>query len=160
MKPNTLIIGYGNPGRQDDGLGPGMIAELAKNYNDSSHLQLRDVYQLTVDDALLVCEFERVVFVDAARTLDEPFIFLPIEASDQNAFGTHSLSPQGVLELAQTLYQAAPKAYLMAIQGFEFDDFEEALSIQATANLAQAKHFLCDWIERECLQQTESMPNA
>jgi hydrogenase maturation protease len=28
--PRVLVIGYGNPGRQDDGLGPAAAAEIEK----------------------------------------------------------------------------------------------------------------------------------
>ena len=28
--PRTLIIGYGNPGRQDDGLGPAFVSRLIR----------------------------------------------------------------------------------------------------------------------------------
>ncbi|MBV8574206.1 MAG: hypothetical protein JOZ58_04080, partial [Acetobacteraceae bacterium] len=27
-RPRVLVLGYGNPGRQDDGLGPAAVAEI------------------------------------------------------------------------------------------------------------------------------------
>ena len=50
-KGNTSIqvIGYGNPGRQDDGLGPAFVQALR---NKGYTFPTSDPYQLTVEDAL------------------------------------------------------------------------------------------------------------
>ena len=58
-----LLIGYGNPGRSDDGLGPALAAQIAA-------LGLAGVtvdidYQLTVDHAALIATQDVVVFADA-----------------------------------------------------------------------------------------------
>jgi hypothetical protein len=59
-----LVIGYGNPGRHDDGLGPA-FAELVEKL-DLDHVTVEAGYQLTVEDAAIISEHDVVVFVDAA----------------------------------------------------------------------------------------------
>ena len=66
-----LVIGYGNPGRRDDGLGPAFadaIAELAL-----PGVQVEVDYQLSVEDAAAAAAGERVLFVDADGAGREPF---------------------------------------------------------------------------------------
>jgi len=66
----VLVIGYGNPGRRDDGLGPALAERLQE-------LRLPGVdvdadYQLTVEDAAAAAEHDVVVFADAAQAGPEP----------------------------------------------------------------------------------------
>ena len=73
----VLVIGYGNPGRLDDGLGPALAEALAA-------LELPGVtveanYQLTVEDAAAVAEHDVVVFADASVNGPEPYSFQPVE---------------------------------------------------------------------------------
>ena len=137
MKPKTLILGWGNPGRGDDGLGPAFVqalseAGLAGVVTDSD-------YQLQVEDAAEIARFDRVLFVDADRAGAEPFWLgrLQPEAASL-AFSTHSVSPAAVLALARDLFQAEPEAWILGIRGYEFDEFEERLSDGAQRNLGAA----------------------
>jgi hydrogenase maturation protease len=65
-----LLIGYGNPGRQDDGLGPAVAAEMAKL--GLAHLTVYDCYQLNIEDAIDVAEHDAVWFVDASKVGESP----------------------------------------------------------------------------------------
>ena len=56
----TLFIGYGNPGRLDDGLGPAM-AEAVEKLNLPGVVTDSD-YQLTVEDAAEVAKYDLVIF--------------------------------------------------------------------------------------------------
>lgn len=160
VKAHTLIIGYGNPGRQDDGLGPALIEKLRQCEdflceNDEDQITLADNYQLTVEDALDLCEYERVIFVDAAINIKAPYHFYPTEACTEHSFGSHSVSPEGLLQLASTLYQKEPEAYVLAIRGKDFDDFEEALSEVGKQNLDAAFIFLRKWLQPDKLKAFE-----
>jgi len=141
-----LIIGYGNPGRQDDGLGPALIEELETL--EAGDIQLQSNYQLTVEDAYDIQAFKQVVFVDASLNATPPFSFTEIDNTNESALGSHSLSPHAVLQLCETLYQQQPKAFVLAIRGYEFDQFEEELSAKAKSNLDQALNFLTTWISQ------------
>jgi hydrogenase maturation protease len=67
----VLVIGYGNPGRQDDGLGP--AAALRIGSLGWPNLRAFDGYQLNIEDALDVAAHDVVWFVDAAKTGEAPF---------------------------------------------------------------------------------------
>jgi hydrogenase maturation protease len=134
---NILLIGYGNPGRLDDGLGPAFARAI-------EDLELPDVeveadYQLTVENAAEVARFGAVVFADADTAGPEPFWVKAIQGgSSQVSFSSHSISPEGVLALARDLFHATPRAYLLGIRGYEFNEFGERLSDQAKENLHAA----------------------
>ena len=136
----TIMIGYGNPGRQDDGLGPAFIDAFQNIHH--ANLALQSNYQLTVEDALELNKYEQVIFIDACIDKHEPFSLEEITETNNTGFGSHSLSPQGLIQLTNTLYQHYPKAYILAIKGYEFDLFEEKLSDLANTNLHQAIEYL------------------
>jgi hydrogenase maturation protease len=137
----TLIIGWGNPGRLDDGLGPAFIAAVSADA--PSEVALESDYQLTMEDAAEVARYDRVLFVDADRRGAAPFTMRKLEPSaDAASFSTHSVAPGAVLALARDLFHAAPEAWLLGIRGYEFDRFGEGLSPRAGANLARAVQFI------------------
>ena len=70
------LIGYGNPGRCDDGLGPAFAARIAAR--DLPGVTVSTDYQLTVDHALEIAQADRVVFADALMRSDAPFRFGPV----------------------------------------------------------------------------------
>jgi len=93
---------------------------------------------LKFGDLVAICDVDQVVFVDASLTLDKPYQIEPLVAEDSPSIGSHTLSPGGVLALAKALYQHCPRAYVVAIKGYAFDDFQEALSEGARKNLDSA----------------------
>lgn len=139
--PTTLILGWGNPGRVDDGLGPAFIEAVSKIAPSS--VVLDSDYQLTMEDAAEVAHYDRVVFVDADRSGPAPFSMRPLEPStDGGSFSTHSVAPGAVLSLCRDLFHATPEAWILGIRGYEFDRFGEGLSEGARANLDQAVEFI------------------
>lgn len=137
---DVLVIGYGNPGRQDDGLGPAAVEALRP-------LGLPGVafdadYQLTVEDAAAVAEHETVVFVDADLAGPEPFWFRAVEPKAELGFSSHGCEPPAVMALAKELFGAATKGYVLGIRGYEFGEIAEGLSARAQANLEDACEFL------------------
>jgi hydrogenase maturation protease len=135
------LIGYGNPGRGDDGLGPA----LAERMVDESGVLVAHAYQLTVDHALLIADARIVVFADALMHADTPYEFTPVAASAMHDVTSHSLSPQAVLALCQTLYGHTPQAFVLGITGHDFGEVKEGLSPLAQNNLSLATSFLRDW---------------
>jgi hydrogenase maturation protease len=136
----VLLIGFGNPGRLDDGLGPAAAAAIER-------LNLPGVtvdadYQLTVEDAAAVAEHEVVVFVDADVSGPEPFSWRRLEPAPELSFSTHAVEPAAVLGLARQLFAAATDGYLMGIRGYAFNEFGERLSARARANLVAATTYL------------------
>ena len=149
FEPNhkTIIIGYGNPGRQDDGLGQSFINQLSHQLTqqwpqkDLLQIRLQTNYQLTVEDAYDIFEFEQVIFVDASLNATAPYSFTNITETNNSGLGSHCLTPNAVLRLCETLYGKRPKAFILAIRGYEFDRFEERLTSQANSNMLAAVTF-------------------
>jgi hydrogenase maturation protease len=134
-EPRILVLGYGNPGRQDDGLGPAVAAGI-----DSlgwPNLTAFDNYQLNIEDAMDVAEHDVVWFVDAAKTGPSPFAVHDVQPSPTIEFTSHILRPEALLAIARQCYGGSPKAFLLAIRGYEFE-FVEALTPGAAANLHAA----------------------
>ncbi|MDX1782001.1 MAG: hydrogenase maturation protease [Thalassovita sp.] len=138
-----LLIGYGNPGRGDDGLGPA-FAERVEQAGLPGVTVMID-YQLTVEHALALVGADRVVFADALMGGEGPFRFIRAEPATDANITSHSLSPEAVLTLARTLYDADPAAHVMGITGQEFGEVKEGLSDTAQRNLDRAVAFFLDW---------------
>ncbi len=133
---DILVIGYGNPGRLDDGLGPAFVEALEA-------LNLPGVrcdadYQLTVEDAVDLQGAHIVLFVDADATCDEPFYLRPVKPCQQVSFSTHHVTAEAVVAMANEMFDAHPEAYMLGISGREFNEFGYGLSDIAQANLAAA----------------------
>ena len=135
----TLVMGIGNPGRGDDGLGPRLVERLEPARPESADLDSN--YQLNVEDALACSHYATVIFVDASASGKAPFEFSQLEPARDIAFTTHELSPASVLALCEELYGRRPEAWLLAIRGYAWD-LGESLSPLAEINLSAALAFL------------------
>jgi hydrogenase maturation protease len=139
-----LVIGYGNAGRGDDGLGPAFAERIAALRPVGCRIDID--YQLTVEHALQVAEAEIVVFVDAMIDGDAPYRFSRVSADSAADLTSHSLQPEAVLTLADLLYDTAPEAFVLGIRGESFGAVAEGLSAAASANLDLAEAFFLDWL--------------
>ncbi len=140
----VLLIGFGNPGRLDDGLGPALAA-LAEKMN-LPDVTVDSDYQLCLEDAEAVARHDVAIFADADVSGPEPFSFRRLEPAPSMTFSTHSLKPAAVLGLARQAFGAETERYMLGIRGYAFNEYEETLSERARANLAEAAAF----IERLC----------
>lgn len=137
----VLLIGFGNPGRLDDGLGP-RLAEMLEPLNIPG-LTIDSDYQLIVEDAAEVAKYDAVIFADAAVAGAEPFWIKRIYPDSAHlSFSSHSVSPQGIVSLAKELFHGEPDAYILGIRGYDFNEFEEKLSPKATENLHAAADYV------------------
>jgi hydrogenase maturation protease len=145
-----LIYGYGNPGRQDDGIGVLLVEQIETwaKAEGISGLAFDTNYQLNAEDALAVAQARAVVFVDASREEPAPFAFRELKPQKEISFSTHAMSPESVLALAAELYEAWPPAWLLAIRGYEWEP-NEPPAAAARANLAAAREFLREWLRNE-----------
>lgn len=142
---SILVIGYGNPGRLDDGLGPAFAEKIQAL--DLPDLTVESNYQLNIEDAELISKYDLVVFADASVDATEPFEFKPMTAKDPVVgFSSHSITAESLLGLAEQLFNSKPKAYAMAIRGYDFNEFGERLSEGAIENLNATVAFFRDWV--------------
>jgi len=130
-----LVIGYGNPGRQDDGLGPAAAAAIEKL--GWPNVTTSDNYQLVIEDAVQIADHDAVWFVDATRDGDTPCAVRRLSPAFDITFTSHLLKPETLLAIASQQFGKCPEAHLVSIRGYEFD-FLEGLSDRAGCNLALA----------------------
>jgi len=133
------MIGIGNSGRSDDGLGWAFVDRVRKEGAIDGQFEYR--YQLQVEDAALISDVKHVIFVDAHRgELPDGFQMTRCEPSREFAFTTHSLPPGAVLSLCQDLYGKVPRADILMIQGTCWD-LQIGMSPEAEGRLEQALQF-------------------
>jgi len=136
----VLVVGWGNPGRLDDALGPRLVEWLGALGIPGVHAET--AYQLQVEHADAVASADLVVFVDADAEGPAPFLARPLEPSGRPAFSTHALTPGTVLALAADLFGVRPRAVLLGIRGYAFDGFGERLTPGAENNLRAARAWI------------------
>ena len=136
----VLVIGYGNPGRGDDGLGPALATRLEMLAIPGVTVEAD--YQLSIEHAALAAEHDVVVFADAATDAEGPFYLRPITAAAGDACSSHSVTPGQVLFLARRCFSATPRSFVLGIRATSLDRFEEGLSSGAEEGLASALEHL------------------
>lgn len=121
----VLLIGYGNPLREDDGVGWRVVAEMANGQLETGqnpqsiihNPQFIAVHQLLPELAEPISQADLVIFVDAA-VAGEPGeirrMELQPQAEEPGAF-SHQVGPAGLLESARVLYGRFPPATLFTI---------------------------------------------
>ncbi|MCA9392973.1 MAG: hydrogenase maturation protease [Candidatus Omnitrophica bacterium] len=140
--PNSsriLIIGYGNPARRDDGIGPCLADSLPV---DVPGVSVRSQHSVMIEDAATAAAFDVVIFVDASISAPEPFLFERVSPEPAAAASSHHVSPELIIHLAETMYAANLTGYLLAVRGYEFDGYGEQLSPRAIENMEAARDFL------------------
>ncbi|MCE5340581.1 MAG: hydrogenase maturation protease [Planctomycetaceae bacterium] len=141
----VLLIGYGNPARGDDGLGPA-VAEIIEQKKIPG-VTVDSDYQLTVEDSAQVAENDVVIFVDASVDCAEPFSFEPLMAKESSGFSSHSVEPAEVAALAESLFNSPAKCFMLGIRGYIFEQFKEDMTEKAKNNLQKAVVFLENLLE-------------
>ena len=119
LRKRVLVYGYGNPGREDDGLGNEM-AKMIQSWIDEHKLGCMTTdsnYQINIEDADKVSEWDIVVFVDASKQENlREYKFTEVAPSDAKVeFTMHAVSPSYVLHLCEKLFNKTPETYVLAI---------------------------------------------
>ncbi|HJO94051.1 MAG TPA: hydrogenase maturation protease [Victivallales bacterium] len=149
-----LIIGYGNPGRLDDGLGPALAEAI-----DDMHYPNVDIdcdYQLSVENAVDLTKHDIVIFADADVSGPEPFYLKTLQPSKSITFSSHSITAENLLALAHELFKKDIKAYALGIRGYEFNEYDERLSDKARNNLNNAIEFVKGCVKDNCFREIRS----
>jgi hydrogenase maturation protease len=148
---SILVYGYGNPGRQDDGLGPALVSELEVwlTVNPDRRITLDSNYQLNAEDALAVSGHDGVIFVDATQAGEAPYEFRSLVPEKTIAFSTHAMTSATVLALCEELYDKHPAAWILTIRGYSWE-LNANLTPEASANLVAASEFIKLHLSRLC----------
>ncbi len=121
----TLIIGYGNTLRSDDGVGQ-KVAEIVAGW-ELQGVRSLPVHQLTPELADDMAQFDTVIFIDAAspplsREVGGDQIMIKTLENDptKNSLG-HTSSPEFLLYLTEKLYEKKPTSYWILIPAINFE---------------------------------------
>ena len=148
--PGTLIIGYGNPLRGDDGLGWQVASELARCVGPL--IGVVAVQQLTPELAEPVSNADLVIFVDACCD-GEPGSWRceSIRPGSENSLAyAHCFTPASLLGYARAIFNANPAALLISAAVGSFD-YSEALTPSVAAVVPQIVLFICKTLGRSRL---------
>jgi len=154
-----LIIGYGNPDRQDDGVAwhilraitmklrlpaPSSYEEL---FPEDDRLDFNFHLQLTPEMAEDINTYEHVCFVDAhTGNILEPVRLINVESEFQASPFTHHLTPQSLLSICETLYGSKPDAALLSVCGYHFG-LSQQLSEETAKLVPQAVELIWSWMK-------------
>ncbi len=154
----VLVLGWGNPSRGDDALGPLCLEQLRERLGESGAFEFLEDFQLQVEHALDLVGRQRVLFVDASLNCAAPFAVSTVQATQDASYSTHALSPAAVLDVFQRLQSGPPPpCTLLAIRGEHFE-LGEAMSAQAQANLAQAVDWAYAWLQGDTSSASKVPP--
>lgn len=154
-----LVYAYGNPGREDDGLGYELVKRLEQWSDDIglTGIEFDSNYQLNIEDAEKISENDVVIFVDASVEEIEDYLFTEVTGERDVAFTTHAASPGYIVKLCHDLFRKSPEVFLLHIKGYQWE-FKEGLSEKAENNLQKALIFIKEYILN--LQSENTEPNT
>jgi hydrogenase maturation protease len=157
-----LVLGWGNPSRGDDALGPMLVDALAHHVAralPAGQVDCLTDYQLQVEHALDLVGRERVLFVDAAVGLDEACEVRAVQPQRSRHFSSHALSPEALLQVYVDLQRCQPPpCTVLAIRGRRWG-LGEAPDEQALSDLEQALAWATGWLRDvpQCRSRTEGV---
>jgi hydrogenase maturation protease len=154
-----LILGFGNPDRQDDGVAWHVLRELMVFYglpipetldiddflpDNSVHFLFQ--LQLRPEIADDLNKYDWAVFIDA-HTGAVPLNINVIEVKPefQKSPLTHHLTANSLLAIAQKIHNKHPYSILVSIRGYEFG-FSQELSLQSRELVGIAVRTIQNWI--------------
>ena len=153
-----LILGYGNPDRQDDGvawhvlraitcrLGYPTPVSYVDEFPECAQIGFEFHLQLTPEMAEDIHAYEYVCFLDAhTGNIPEPVRLIPVESEFQASPFTHHLTPQSLLSICDTLYGNKPEATLLSVRGYHFD-LSQQLSEETAELVPQAAELIWEWM--------------
>lgn len=160
MKAETLVIGYGNADRQDDGVGWHILKNLAEREGyqiaddpgspieiEGNNVDLIFLLQIIPELAETISHYKRVCFVDAhTADIPEEISWFKLHPEYEKSPLTHHMSPKTVLSISATIYGSVPEAILVSVRGFSFE-FSQELSPKTAVLAQKATEKIWSWIE-------------
>jgi hydrogenase maturation protease len=142
-----LVYGYGNPGREDDGLGQALVEKLEEwvKLEGIQGIEFDSNYQLNIEDAEIISNQDIVIFADASTEEITDYQLTEVDGENDVSFTTHAASPGYILKLSQDLFGKVPEVKLLHIKGYRWE-FKEGLSKKAKINLEKAFVFIKEYI--------------
>ena len=158
----TLIFGYGNADRQDDGVAWNLLHEVMQRngleITDDFDIECSDeanqvdyIFQLQLtpelaDDLKL---YDRVCFIDAhTGAVPEDVHVENVEVGFQKSPFTHHLTPSSLLAITDTINHTIPETLLVSVRGYEFG-FSQSLSPKTSSLIEKAADIIMNWMKQK-----------
>ena len=154
----TLLIGYGNPDREDDGVAWHILRALTikmglpapssdeDEFPQNAQVDFAFYLQLTPEMAEEIAAYEYVCFVDAhTGSIPEQVRLISVDSDFQRSPFTHHLTPQSLISICETLYKNKPDAALLSVRGYRFL-FTRQLSEETLALVPEAVDLIWEWL--------------
>jgi hydrogenase maturation protease len=154
----TLLIGYGNPDREDDGVAWHILRALTvkmglpapSSYEDefpqNAQVDFAFYLQLTPEMAEEIAAYQHICFVDAhTGNIPEQVRLISVDSDFQRSPFTHHLTPQSLISICETLYKNKPDAALISVRGYRFL-FTRQLSEETQALVPEAVDLIWEWL--------------
>jgi hydrogenase maturation protease len=110
----TLLIGYGNSLREDDGFGVFVARALE---NDERYERI-EALQLTPELAETIANYEKTIFVDI--NVEAPIGVFAVPILQSEDVFAHTLSPRSLIAMARKLYGAQTEYLIFSAGGGSF----------------------------------------
>ena len=152
----TLVIGFGNIDRADDGVAFFVVNALRRRLGQEplnedetgleelgAQVDSAFLSQLTPELLETVAGYRQVIFVDAHVYENVDALHCaPVSPENTPSTFTHHLTPAAFLALLKALYHSEPSGHLVSIRGYDFD-FHRDLSAETEALVGPAvEHIL------------------
>ena len=147
----TLVIGFGNVDRADDGVAYHVINDLRRRLGqemlreDETGLerlgtQIDSIFLIQLAPELMdvMSLYDKVIFVDAlVYEKVENLHCVPVFPEYTSATFTHHMTPAMLLALLKSIRNREPAGYIVSIRGYDFD-FHRNLSAGTKALIEKA----------------------
>ena len=153
-----LILGYGNPDREDDGVAWHILRALTiklglqspgsyeDEFPESAQVEFAFHLQLTPEMAEDIASYPYVLFIDAhTGNIPEPVRLIDVDSEFQHSPFTHHLTPQSLMSMCEAIYGKRPEAALLSVLGHRFL-FTRELSEETAALVPQAVELVWKWL--------------
>lgn len=158
-QPKTLILGYGNPDREDDGVSWHILANISAKLGlripqspydefefEDSNPALLFTLQLTPELADTLSGFDRVCFIDAhTGEIESDLNIQKLQSMFQSSPFTHHMTPQTLISITHTLYHHTIEAILVSVRGYQFG-FSQRLSPKTEELAQEATEKIVTWL--------------
>jgi hydrogenase maturation protease len=148
VSPAVCIVGYGNPHRRDDGLGPYILAQLESALAGCEAVRTMTCHQLIPELVEEIEGADLLILVDASALQVTGGLEWREVKPDLGQWHpvTHQLTPSFFLGLADALYKRHPMTWLVSVQGEDFE-LGEGLSLAARKRAIRAAEEIAAFVE-------------
>ena len=154
----VLVLGYGNPSRGDDAIGPILIDYLATL--DLPETELLTDFQLQVEHVLDLENRSLVLFIDAAVSQSADIRLTSVQPQHGDSISTHALSPQQLLgAYLKVSAKTPPFCFLLGIKAFQFE-LGDGLSSGMQHHYQQACQLLSQMLDNPCPDYWHSLTTS